>query len=86
VEISLKSPQGKVILILQTEPQFSNLYSLVSIVRAGEVVFGQHEAQPFEGWVSPTYGTKTPALSLAFEVQSAQSMQYITEFIFPHEN
>ncbi len=86
VEIRLKSPLGRVILVLQTEPHFSSLYSLISIVRAGEVVYGTRDVQPFEGWVSPTYGEKIPALSLAFEVQSEQTTQFTTEFIFPHES
>jgi hypothetical protein len=83
IEISLKSPQGKIILVLQTDPQLSNLHSLLSIVRAGEVVFGQCAAQPFEGWVSPTYGEKTPALSLALEVQNLSDVRFSSEFIFP---
>ncbi len=86
VEISLNSPQGKVVLVLQTEPQLSNLHSLLSLIRAGKVVYGERDAQPFEGWFSPTYGTKIPALSLAFEVQSDQTMKFTTEFIFPHES
>ena len=86
VEISLNSPQGKVVLVLQTEPQLSNLHSLLSFIRAGKVVYGERDAQPFEGWFSPTYGTKIPALSLAFEVQSEQTIKFTTEFIFPHES
>ncbi|MGD8405517.1 MAG: alginate lyase family protein [Anaerolineales bacterium] len=86
VEISLKSSQGKVLLILRFDPQSSNLQSLISIVRAGEVLYGVRDVKPFEGWVSPTYGEKHPALSLAFEVQSEGTTQITTEFIFPHEN
>ena len=86
VEISLKSPQGRVILSLQTNPQFSTPHSLISIARAGEIVYGVRDVKPFEGWVSPTYGEKNPALSLAFEVQSEGSTKFTTEFIFPHEN
>jgi len=86
VEISLNSPQGGVILVLQTEPHFSNLHSLISIVRAGEVVYGVRDVRSFEGWFSPTYGRKVPALSLSFEVKSNQPTQFITEFNFPHEN
>ncbi len=86
VEISLNSPQGKVVLVLQTEPQLSNLHSLLSLIRAGKVVYGARDAQLFEGWFSPTYGTKIPALSLAFEVQSDQTMKFTTEFIFHHES
>ena len=86
IEIGLRSPHGKVVLAFQTDQQISSLYSLFSLVRAGEVIFGTRDVQPFEGWVSPTYGEKNPALSLAFEVQSGQTTQFTTEFIFPHES
>jgi hypothetical protein len=86
VEISLQSPHGKILLAWQTSPQLSNFHSLFSIVRAGEVVYGTRDVLPFEGWTSPTYGEKIPALSLAFEVQSEQTMKFTTEFIFPHES
>ena len=86
VEISLKSPCGKVVLALQTDQQVSSLHSLVSLARAGEVVYGTRDVQPFEGWASPTYGVKEPALSLAVEVQSDRTIQFTTEFIFPHES
>ncbi len=86
VEISLKSSQGKLLLVLRIDPQSSNLQSLISIVRAGEVVYGTRDVQPYEGWISRTYGGKNPVLSLAFEVQSESTTQLTTEFIFPHEN
>lgn len=83
VGINLKSPRGKILLVLQTDPQPSNLHSLFSIVRVGEVVFGERDAQPFEGWVSPTYGTKIPALSLALEIPNMSNIRLLTEFVFP---
>jgi hypothetical protein len=52
-------------------------------VRAGELVYGQRDLKPYEGWVSPTYGEKVPALSLAVEVTSNKTFTFISEFIFP---
>jgi asparagine synthase (glutamine-hydrolysing) len=86
VEISLISTHGKMLLILQTDPLLSNLNSLVSIARAGEVVYGTRDVQPFEGWVSPTYGSKAPALSLAIETQNVSDAKFLSEFIFPKEH
>jgi hypothetical protein len=80
IEIALQSPHGQVKII------FSGQQAAVSLVRSGEVVFGQRDVQPFEGWFSPTYGEKMPALSLAFEVKSEGTTQYTSEFIFPHES
>lgn len=86
IEITLMSPHGRIALLLRTDPPFSGLKSLFSLVRAGKIVYGNRDGQPIEGWVSPTYGTKTPALSLAFEVQSKASTQFISEFKFHHES
>ncbi len=98
VEISLQSPQGKVLLVLQAaslspDPLFSthyslfsNLYSHLSLVRAGEVVLGQRDVQPYEGWYSPTYGVKMPALSLALEISAPQGARFISEFLFPRSS
>jgi len=83
IEISIQSPEGLVSLIFQSEPQISNLHSLLSIVRAGKVVFGQRDTQPYEGWFSPTYGVKEPALSLAIEVTSDHGMIFVSQFAFP---
>jgi hypothetical protein len=86
LEIGFKSPGGRVVLTLHTDSPVSNLRSLFSIVRAGEVVYGTRDVLPYEGWVSPTYGIKAPALSLAFEVQSVKSIQLTSEFQFHHED
>ncbi len=85
VEIKLKSPHGWITFALQTRPPFSNLHSLISVVRAGELVHGQRDVLPFEGWSSPAYGQKVPALSLAVEVLSSKSFSFVSEFTFPHK-
>ncbi|KAF0109073.1 MAG: hypothetical protein FD146_117 [Anaerolineaceae bacterium] len=83
VEISLKSPYGIIRLNLSAEPLFSDLYSLLSIVRAGEPLLGSSAPDPARGWTSPTYGVKIPALSLAVIVQGRGEISFSTEFIFP---
>ncbi len=83
VEVSIKSPKGWLTLIIKTDPPISNLYSLVSLVRGGELIYGQREVKPYEGWFSPTYGMKVPALSLAVEVTSNKTFTFTSEFIFP---
>jgi hypothetical protein len=54
----------------------------VSLVRAGELIHGQRDAQPYEGWVSRTYGQKSPALSFAADVTSARDVEFFSEFVF----
>lgn len=81
IEISLKSPHGWVRLEITPEP--ANLGLSTGLVRAGELLYGERQVAPVDGWVSPTYSIKKPALSLAVEVQSSESVKFNSEFIFP---
>ena len=67
-----------------------NNESRVTLVRAGEMVYAsgpgglKSQAETtIRGWVSPTYGVKVPALSLAIETKSANDVQFTSEFVFP---
>jgi hypothetical protein len=84
--IRLKSPFGWIVLRILAPLQLPTNDSRITLIRAGELLVGAGKVLPFEGWGSPTYGEKIPALSLAFEVQSEQTMKFTTEFIFPHES
>jgi len=55
----------------------------VTLVRAGEAIYGSGQALAFEGWVSPTYAARLPALSFALEVQARQGVVFTTDFVFP---
>jgi hypothetical protein len=83
VEISFDSPQGIIKLKLIASSLSSNLYSLLSIVRAGEFLHGSASPDPTRGWTSPTYGVKIPALSLALDLQGKTEIHFSTEFKFP---
>jgi hypothetical protein len=80
VILRLESPHGPVRLSVSVngDGQVS-----ADLVRAGETVHGSGRADPIRGWVSPTYGVKLPALSLAVEMKSPNEVQFVSEFIFP---
>jgi hypothetical protein len=78
-EINLKSPHGLVKLAVHANQGRGKL----SIVRAGELVHGERDVKPYEGWVSRNYGSKSPALSVAFEVSSPYHTSITSEFTFP---
>ena len=80
-ELRLKSPHGWITLSISTNPPVSN--PLFSIVRAGDLIRGKRNVLPYEGWFSPTYGVKIPALSLALEVRSGGIVTFTTGIIFP---
>jgi hypothetical protein len=55
----------------------------VTLARAGRLIHGSGEVLPIDGWVSPTYGTKVPALSLALNVTSDRKVLFFSQFTFP---
>ncbi len=81
IELKLASPHGPVVLTINHLP--SAILCTFSLARGGEILAGAGVADPVRGWASPTYGVKTPALSLAVEVESADEVQFVSEFIFP---
>lgn len=80
--IKLKSPDGWVKLLVTPDQRLSSNDSQFIIVRAGSLIYGRCQPLPFEGWVSPTYGQKIPAVSLTLEVTSFKSFKLVSEFIF----
>lgn len=81
--IRIKSPLGWITLHITTDSQFPGNNSQLALIRAGELVYGTRDVQTFEGWVSPTYGQKTPALLVTVETSNVSNASFSTEFIFP---
>ncbi len=81
--IQLNSPDGPIQLAISANHPVSDLSSLLSVVRAGEVLYGERDVKAYEGWVSRNYGQRSPALSFAFEVTSAYHTVITSEFTFP---
>ncbi len=82
IELRVKTPQSTVTLKITPDARIAHSEVQVSVVRAGETVYGSRKALPFEGWASPTYGVKVPALSLAVETSSIRSTSFTSEFRF----
>jgi len=78
----LQSAAGGVRLRIFSQPALPNLLTFLSLVRAGELLYGQRTVFPFEGWYSPTYGVKRAALSLALYTPPRQNITLISEFTF----
>ncbi len=84
LKIGLHSPHGWITLKIDLDI-FANPPT-TTLVRAGEVLWGNSVDCPTRGWVSPTYGVKLPALSLAVEVRSSKSVEFTSQFILPTPN
>jgi hypothetical protein len=82
VRLRLRTPAGWMRLVIAGEG-FPKDGLRVTLIRAGRVIAGQGDARAYDGWFSPTYGIKRPALSLAIEADSAASCGFQSEFVFP---
>jgi hypothetical protein len=83
VILKLNSPQGWITLSVSSMLDVEGL--TFSLVRAGKLIHGQRDVQPYEGWVSHTYGQKSPALSFAVDVTSTRDVEFVSEFAFNAE-
>ncbi|HET6846727.1 MAG TPA: heparinase II/III family protein [Anaerolineales bacterium] len=54
------------------------------LVRAGKVLHGESSPPAWEGWISPTYGRKLPALSFSVEAEAFADCRFTTEFQLPN--
>jgi len=80
--INLRSLHGWVKLEINAVPQpQSPLQPL--LVRAGEVLWGAEPGHPTWGWVSMTYGQKTPALSYSINLRSQLPITLISRWSLP---
>lgn len=80
-EVRIQQGEGWIAVRMRAGPAAE---ASLSVVRAGELVYGKREMLPYEGWVSPTYGVKIPALSVMLEVHARRPVTLTTEFLFPH--
>jgi len=83
ITLYLESPQGQIAVSVTHNSHPATDDSGISLFCAGETLIGSAAPDPVRGWVSPTYGIKVPALSLAVEVESANEVKFTSEFIFP---
>jgi hypothetical protein len=88
VELRIRSPWGWIslqVLLPKNEPdtQRDENARLVKLARAGELLAGSGPVSPTAGWVSPTYGARLPALSLAVEVRGRLPLTLVSEWRFP---
>lgn len=81
IELQLNSPYGRLRLVVRAGSPSSDMGW--SLIRAGALLGGAGQPLPFEGWVSPRYGVKIPALSLAYQVFAPRGATFSSQFIFP---
>jgi len=81
LSLNLLSPEGRIVLNIFSNGDSSSLG--VQIVRAGELVYGSGEVSPVWGWISPTYGSKIPGLSLRLKQTGELPVNFTSLWILP---
>ena len=56
-----------------------------SLMHAGSLLHGPGPASPIQGWTSPTYGDKIPALAFIIDLVAPAPISILTSFSFPTE-
>ena len=79
-KITLASPAGEVELCIRWE---SAAETGVTLARAGELLSGSGAVEASRGWVSHTYAQRSPALSLAIELQGRLPLTFRSEWRLP---
>jgi hypothetical protein len=88
ISIRLRSPQGWIHLHIGIEPatqEDSGQQPILQLIRAGESLLDSDSVSPTSGWVSPTYGYKIPALSLAIVMESPLPIVFRSQWDFPQD-
>jgi hypothetical protein len=87
--IRLRTPFGRVSLSLGQAACNADIQPIQNtkfcLMRAGQLVYGSGEPDPIAGWVSPTYGTKVPALACVLEITHRLPVELISQWTLPHE-
>ncbi|MBN2146721.1 MAG: alginate lyase family protein [Anaerolineales bacterium] len=79
--IALHSPLGEILLEIAATGQKMARAEL-EICRGGEVLYGSKPCHPSWGWVSPTYGVKTSALSISLWIEGELPIEAHSTWIF----
>jgi hypothetical protein len=82
VRLRLRLPAGYLTVSVAAAGGFDSPLR-ASLVRGGRLLRGDRFPHPWEGWISPTYGRKQPALSFVVEAEAVADCSFNTEFLFP---
>lgn len=82
-KLFLDSPGGWLEIAIQATCAGNDLQAEWTLARAGECLSGSQTVRAIDGWYSPTYGIKEPALSLGITVYGHLPLAFTTRWKFP---
>ncbi|HSF82512.1 MAG TPA: alginate lyase family protein [Anaerolineales bacterium] len=84
VDFGIESRFGWIQLRIHLEKEGqAGLELMPAVVRAGVPLHGNREVQPTWGWVSPSYGSKIPALSLSVTTTTSEPIKLVSTWYLP---
>jgi len=83
VSLQLESPPGVVQLYLRIDPKGILSQPEIKVIRAGEILYGSGAIETTCGWISPTYQSRFPALSIEYQALVQLPVEFITEWNLP---
>ena len=81
-QLTFQTDAGQATLHLSVLHDDEQLLRSIQIIRAGEVIYGSSTDLPTHGWVSPTYATKIPALSIRASLNTTLPVRLLSEWRF----
>jgi hypothetical protein len=77
--LRLQTQAGQIQLTVRLE-ESSDMPMAAWLIRAGELVAGHGSVSPIQGWYSPTYGQKIPALAFCVQIEARLPITLVTEW------
>ena len=84
-DLRLLSPHGWITIRLCADLFMLEMFDdkfKVGMARAGQLIWGDTDVLPTDGWFSPTYGMKEPALSFSITAACNSTAEFSTVFMF----
>ncbi len=90
IRLRILSPHGWINLTIAIPNQADHKNSQhpalsTRLIRSGAILHGPGPANPIQGWTSPTYGDRIPALALVIDLSTFAPASILTTFSFPAE-
>ena len=79
-QLTFHTDTGQAILKINAFSGKERITESIQIIRAGEVIHGAPASMPTHGWISPTYATKKPALSILVSLNTCLPAQFLSEW------
>jgi len=83
ISFELESPLGTVKLSMKIDPINMLSQPELTVIRAGEILYGSGPIETTSGWFSPTYQSRLPALSISYQATFRLPAEFLSDWNLP---